>query len=658
MSSATLTPFVDTLTVPSTLAPLSNVTVRIKNVTNAHLHAALPKTSLWTYAGSLPGPTIEVRKGRVLEAHWKNAVHLGSTLPVVVVETPYDDTTADPIPQNGPGSNVQPAVTGTDTLPAFTVVHLHGGRTQADSDGWPDSVHVTGTVQTDVYDNDQRARMLWYHDHAMAVTRLNVYAGLAGMYVIRDAEEDALGLPSGPQEIPLMLMDRNLELDGAGHFTGALLHKTETDTGPMEFFGPYTLVNGTIWPHCEVTPQAHRLRWLNASNARTYRLVFCVHTALGVWEVVSSDSGFIQQIGTDAGLLEQAVNPPVGGLILSPAERADLLVNFDRFAGQCVRVYNTAEAPFNGQEPWNGAPDEACDADRRPYPEVMEFRVANGPPSPAFVPPMPLSTFAWRPHNMIVHSAHRLVALAEEDGMLKQHEMLPVTDASGQINSFNLTTPVPADDAMLRAAIEAMAALGHPLLSVIDIESGQSIARVYHSAASGFYDTVNFMVTVNSTEVWKFINISPDTHPMHIHLGDSQPLSRKVLNPDAVFMTARRGASDPVFGDLLWTGVDFDDATNQPKPLASADFRGSPYSSSMVYDDPVTRLDANEKGLKDTMRVNPGEMLSLAITFEQHCGRFLYHCHILEHEDHEMMRPFVVLPEELHGFMGHMAHQH
>jgi spore coat protein A len=657
MATSVLTPFLDALTRPGTLEPTSNVTIRIKDIANGRLHSQLPNTPAWTYEGSLPGPTIEVRKGHQLEAHWKNKVRAGAKLPVKVVESPYDDTTADPIPQNEPGSNGQPLIEGTDTLPAYTVVHLHGGRTQADSDGWPDSVHSSGATQTDVYHNDQRARMLWYHDHAMAVTRLNVYAGMAGMYVIRDDEEDALGLPSGAHEIPLMLMDRNLELDASGNFTGEMLHKTETDTGPMEFFGPYTLVNGTIWPHCAVKPQTYRLRWLNASNARTYRLLFCVQNGAGEWEVISAAAGFVKQIGSDAGLLPRAVNIPGGGLVLSPAERSDLLVNFNQFPGKKIRVYNTAEAPFNGQDPWTGRPDEPSDVDRRPYPEVMEFRVASRGVKPAYVPPVPLSTLTWRSHDQIVHSAHRLVALAEEDGVLKQHEMLPVTDATGLISRFNLSVPVPAEDAVLRAAVEAMATHGHKLLSVVENEGGQDVARVYYSAAYAFYDKINFMVAANSTEVWKFINISPDTHPMHIHLGDSQPLMRRVFNPNPAFTQPRNPGADPVFANLLWNGVEFN-AQNQPAALASADFRGSPYGSAVVYDDPGNRLDANEKTLKDTTRVNPGEMLSLAIAFEQHCGRYVYHCHILEHEDHEMMRPFVVLPEELHAFMGNMGHGH
>jgi FtsP/CotA-like multicopper oxidase with cupredoxin domain len=657
MATPVLTPFLDALTRPDTLAPKTGVTVRIKAIANGRLHSQLPNTPAWTYAGSLPGPTIEVRKGNQLEAHWKNTVPAGVYLPVKVVEVPYDDTTADPIPQNGPGSNGQPLVAGPETLPAYTVVHLHGGRTQADSDGWPDSVHATGTTQTDVYHNDQRARMLWYHDHAMAVTRLNVYAGMAGMYLIRDDEEDALGLPSGEHEIPLMLMDRNLETDATGNFTGEMLHKTETDTGPMECFGPYTLVNGTIWPYSAVTPQTYRLRWLNACNARTYRLVFCVESGAGGWDVIPSGSGFVKQIGTDAGLLPQAVNMPAGGLVLSPAERADLLVNFGAYAGKNIRVYNTAEAPFNGQLPWTGPADLASEVDRRPFPEVMEFRVSSCAALPAYVPPAPLSQLTWLPHDQIAHSAHRLVALAEEDGMLKSHEMLPVSDATGLISRFNLSVPVPAEDLALRAAVDELAAHGHKLLCLVDREAGQDVARVYYSAAEAFYDKINFMVAANSTEVWKFINISPDTHPMHIHLGDSQPLMRKLFNPAPSFNPPRNPEADPVYANLLWNGVEFD-AQNQPVVQASADFRGTPYGDAMVYDDPVNRLDANEKGLKDTMRVNPGEMFSLAIKFEQHCGRYVYHCHILEHEDHEMMRPFVVLPEELHGFMGNMGHQH
>ncbi|MEQ1685818.1 MAG: hypothetical protein ABL916_19410 [Burkholderiaceae bacterium] len=107
---------------------------------------------------------------------------------------------------------------------------------------------------------------------------------------------------------------------------------------------------------------------------------------------------------------------------------------------------------------------------------------------------------------------------------------------------------------------------------------------------------------------------------MHIHLGDSQPLLRKVFNPQPVFSTPRSPAADPAYAKLLWPIVEFS-ALTQPEPLASADFRSTPYGSAAVYDDPANRLDHNEKALKVTVRVNPGEMLSVAISFEQHCDR-------------------------------------
>src|SRR6266567_4030185 len=149
--------------------------------------------------------------------------------------------------------------------------------------------------------------------------------GLAGLYIIRDAEEEALRLPAGPYEIPLLLQDRNLDTAPDGSLTGRLLHKVED--GTMEFFGPFTLVNGIIWPHLPVEARQYRLRLLNGSNARIYRLVLLDESGTPVHEK-------IKQIGTDGGLLGQPVDIPRDGLILSPAERADLIVDFRTLRGQ------------------------------------------------------------------------------------------------------------------------------------------------------------------------------------------------------------------------------------------------------------------------------------------------------------------------------------
>ena len=651
-----LEPFVDPLLIPARILHNgSPIPVVIQQITR-QLHSSLPPTTLWSYGDKSLAPTIEVRRNQPLTVQWVHRINDAQTLPIKVVTESYVEPATNlpavPIPQNSPGSANAQVVAGTDKLKAHMVVHLHGGRTEADSDGWPDNVIEFGQTQTSHYQNDQRARMLWYHDHAMSVTRLNVYAGLAGLYLIRDDEEDHLNLPTGDHEIPLLIVDRNFETKADGTFTGQLLHKTETGAGVMEFFGPYTLVNGTVWPHHEVKAESYRLRLLNGSNARTYRLVFC-REVKGDWEPIASTAGFIKQIGTDAGLLAQAVDVPGDGLVLASAERADLMVDFSQFPGEKIRIYNTAKAPFDGSA-YTGAPDAPALDDRRPCPQVMEFRVRakNKSAKAPYKVPSPLSSFRWKSHSEISHAKHRLVALVEKSGRLELHEMCPVSvDVEGRtISSFNLSAAVPADDLALKTAVDDKALHKALLLSMIDTINGQDIATVYYSAAGLFYDKINFMIDTGSTEVWRFINLSPDTHPMHIHLADSQPLMRKVFVPVVGFNPERDSSSDPQCANLLWKSVAFN-PNHQPDPLASADFRQLPHSPKLSFDDPDLQLDHNEKALKDTVRINPGEMFVLAAEFKGHSGRFMYHCHVLEHEDHEMMRPIIVLPRQLRDQM-------
>ncbi|TMF02801.1 MAG: phenoxazinone synthase, partial [Chloroflexi bacterium] len=212
-------------------------------------------------------------------------------------------------------------------------------RVAASYDGWTENGAASGQTILGDYSNDQRAALLWYHDHAMGITRFNVYSGLAGLWIIRDAEEEALGLPAGRYEIPLLIQDRNLDTTPNGDLAGRLLHKVEDNT--MEFFGPFTMVNGTIWPHLPVESRQYRLRVLNGSNARTYRLVLLDGNGRSV-------TGAIRQIGTDGGLLARPVSIPPAGLVLAPAERADLLVDFRPFRGERLRLVNTAGSPFDG----------------------------------------------------------------------------------------------------------------------------------------------------------------------------------------------------------------------------------------------------------------------------------------------------------------------
>src|SRR5437588_8358170 len=414
-----LTRFKDALRVPPILHPHQADEQRYRlrvhmRPAQVQLHSELPPVEVWTYEGSLPGPIIEVSRGQRVQIEWINAIPEDQPYPITAVTAPDGS-------QNEPGRSGRPINQTVAALPAWTVVHLHGGRTAAVSDGCTENASLSGQFTTSDYANDQQATLLWYHDHGMGITRFNVYAGLAGLYIIRDAEEAALHLPAGPYEIPLLLQDRNLDTAADGSLTGRLLHKTEDST--MEFFGPFTLVNGTIWPYLPVEARQYRLRLLNGSNARIYRLVLRDENGTPVHEQV-------KQIGTDGGLLGQPVDIPQNGLLLAPAERADLIVDFRALRGQRLTLVNTAGAPFDNspatQPPGTPDPDN-----RLPHPEVMEFRVSSQPVDDPFVMPEVLSSSYRRLEHDRLPPAHqhRFVAMVEyPDGMLTCHELAEVSD--------------------------------------------------------------------------------------------------------------------------------------------------------------------------------------------------------------------------------------
>jgi len=564
-----LTKFKDCLHVPPILHPNQADDQRYRmrlqmRPAQVQLHSELPPSEVWTYEGLLPGPTIEVLRGQHVQIEWVNAIPEDQPYPITAVTAPDGS-------QNAPGRSGRSLNQTVATLPPWTVVHLHGGRTAAVSDGWTENACLSGQFTTSDYANDQQATLLWYHDHAMGITRFNVYAGLAGLYVIRDAEEAALHLPAGPYEIPLLLQDRNLDTTADGSLTGRLLHKIED--GTMEFFGPFTLVNGIIWPHLPVEARQYRLRLLNGSNARIYRLVLLDESGIPVHEK-------IKQIGTDGGLLGQPVDIPRDGLLLAPAERADLIVDFRALRGQRLTLVNTAGAPFDNS-PATQPPGTPDPENRLPHPEVMEFRVSSQSVDDPFVLPATLSSSYRRLEQDRLPPAHqhRVVAMVEyPDGMLTFHELAEVSDGD--------------------------AVAGEALMAIAD-EQGKTLR--YRTIAKQFEDTVNWFVAYGSTEVWSILNLTEDTHPFHVHLVQFQALSRDLYNKDG-FHPATGATTAPI------------------------SFQGH------------GTLDANELGWKDTVRVNPGEMVSIAATFDGFTGRYMYHCHILEHEDHDMMRPFIVMP--------------
>ena len=305
-----------------------NAPVEVRMVPFQHRsHRDLPAAMVWGYNAKWPGPTFEVRRGEPLFVKWTNHLPTKHFLPV--------DPTI-----HGAGEGV-PEVR--------TVTHLHGARVMPDSDGYPDAwvtsdgkAGVVSAADPCHYPNDQAATTLWYHDHALGITRLNVYAGLAGFYLIRDDEEDALNLPSGPYEIPLMIQDRKFGVDGS------LLYPPPQDgTHPMwmqEFFGDTICVNGKAAPFLEVEPRKYRFRLVNASNSRFYHLTLLPADAKGKPTGAPADAPPFRQVGSDGGLLPAPLQSHY--LIFSPGERFDLVIDFSEHKGENFALLNDAPAPY------------------------------------------------------------------------------------------------------------------------------------------------------------------------------------------------------------------------------------------------------------------------------------------------------------------------
>ncbi|MFJ2215205.1 multicopper oxidase family protein [Streptomyces sp. NPDC101062] len=594
--SGGLTPFLDRLRVPQTLRPGSGPErIELKS-TWVRLHAQMAPTHVFAYNGQFPGPTIEVDSGQRVHIAWTNRIK-NAPYPVAAGEAPTVNGSAVPYAPPGRGDGFVEIKEVAD-LPAWSVTHLHGAETGGGNDGWAENAVAYKDAQLSEYPNEQPATTLWYHDHGMNITRWNVFAGLVGMYLIRDEEEAALHLPSGKYEVPLILTDRNFETDGRGRPTGQLLHKVRraadapnAESGKyvtLPFTGPYNLVNGVVWPYLDVEPRWYRFRLLNASNARIYNLAL-------VDEENRPVRGAIRQIGSDGGLLPRPVpveydETALRGLSIAPAERMDLLIDFRALRGRKVRLVNVGGQPA-------GLPDPARDV---LFPQVMEFRVGALPVADRFVLPSVISSSFRRLTHDTPHG-HRLVVLSAPGtkggaGHPEIWEMVEVTDGSA----------APGQDGVI-------ALLGE----------GESVPKIYRRISRTFDDALGFKVAHGDYELWSLLNLGGPTHPMHIHLSEFQVLEREVYD-----VTGFSPGGATTTSPIRYTGAN-------PVP-------------------------DNEQGWKDVFQVRRGEMVKVMGQFTGAHGRFMYHCHLLEHEDMGMMRPFTVMPREVlvfdHHQPGHGGH--
>lgn len=649
----TILPFKTPLKIPPIIHPGSSLNIEVKTGhAKIYKHGAKEiHVPIWGYRGKYPGPMIELERNDTVKVSWKNKISQDELLPCKAEKVDFpnlDGTTPQNVLDNDQVNNSQV----TAPSKAFLSVHLHGGKSIPGSDGWPESMLLPKDPNSDDYqmtlcryENKQRAMMLWYHDHAMHTTRLNNFVGLAGLWMIRDEEEANLSLPKEEYELPLVIQDRNLtdftDFSINDEVEAKFLHRVEA--GVLEFFGPLTLVNGRIWPRKKVDATAYRLRILNGSNSRFYRLHFAERLADDSFEWITLP---IKQIGTDCGLLSGPVNLPDNGLTIAPAERVDLIVDFSGCFGKDIVLLNSAEAPFANDPPKHpDDPNAMFPADpethtengdpwRTPYPEVMMFSVKDEKQCEIDSSPYDFD-------NLTGEMLTRVESYELEDPV-------PRLPANPIERTVILVEKTEIHQDMNGNDVEKVVLVEWELAKKDNVPQSSTVPLILQAqreviidgvpfivTAERFQDPVNWIVRLNDTEKWRFINLTGDTHPMHVHLVQFKAVARKEvsLNINAASANGCVDADDDVV-----SLVDCLSANGSP-----IEINVTPTTDAAA----MAALDGNERGFKDTIRVNPGEIVEIVATFEGYCGRYVYHCHLLEHEDHDMMRQFIVARDDM-----------
>jgi spore coat protein A len=269
-------------------------------VVEARVHRDLPPTRFWSFGSTFPGPTYEVTRGQGVWIDWVNQLPKKHFLPI------------------------DHSLHGADASQSENraVVHVHGARVTPEHDGYPDQWFESGASASYYYPNDKAAATLWYHDHTMGINRLIVYAGLMGVYLIRDPDEDALNLPRDRYDVPLLVCDRSLRSDGQLDYPTS--GKPESPW-VEDATGDAILINGKLFPYLDVEPRKYRFRVINGSNGRFLRLAL-------------ADGPALHQIATDQGLMAGPV--AIDQVRLAPAERVDVVVDFADHKGRQILVEN------------------------------------------------------------------------------------------------------------------------------------------------------------------------------------------------------------------------------------------------------------------------------------------------------------------------------
>jgi len=562
------------------------------------------------------------------------------------------------------------------------VVHLHGGEIPSDSDGGPNSWFMPdgitngpgfphGASSLVTYPNQQEAATLWYHPHDDGLTRINVYTGLAGYYFLRGEDEELAKLPgwSGDDlvventpggknptfngtnaylpEIELGIQDRMFDVNGALYWPVAPPNPELHPFWTPEFIGDIFVVNGKTWPYLSVAPRKYRFRILDGCNARWLNM-WLVDAADGV-----SPGPAINVVGVEGGLLSAPVtlDPALGqALNIGPGQRADVVIDFSdpAFAGKTFTLKQNAGAPFPDGDP---AVPGLTDV-------IMQF-VVNGTMVSAANPTVAGTDMSLLPNNL--RPATPMVKLTDFAGTIDP-AITPAVHRQiilNEVMSFGGPAAVLVNNTYFEAAL---AVAGDP------------------NAAGGPTE----FPTEGTTEIIEIANVSADAHPMHIHLMQWQLVSRTPINADGYLQAYAQAWRDnkpgiPPYpaGSMDYPGgagspFDYGKEHVLPPAVPVPDYvnkdgavGGNPAFSDFVLG-PEVPASPEEMGWKDNVTVPPGFIskfvmrvaptdkpanaapADLMFPFDPSLGPgYVWHCHVIDHEDMSMMRPLEIRPSPL-----------
>ncbi len=546
--------------------------------------------------------------------------------------------------------------------PVAAVPHLHGGEQPAEIDGGPDSWFTSDGLYKGTkyysfagaapnaaiykYPNTQEAAPIWFHDHTLGATRLNVYAGLAGAnYIFDPAQNLPANLQPLTEVVPLVLQDRMFDTNGQLFFPGDSAGGVLASLNPEhpywvpEFVGDTIVINGKAWPFLNVQPKRYRFLVLNGSNARTYEM-FLVNPTTKVMGpamyVIGTDGGYLD---APAKIDPNAAKPAQTKLLIQPGERYEVIIDFSGFPGQTLVLKNTGRTPY----PKGAAPTGTT------LGQMMQFRVSATPVvdnsyDPASGTPLRTGT------QKIVRLADPVAGTIAPGVIVSKTRQLTLNEIA--LPPANAIDPVTG----LMTAYP-----GGPVEILVNNTKWHGTNRPDFAPISVSGSTTYFseLPREGDTEIWEIVNTTADAHPIHLHAVQFQIMNRQSYNTNT-FMAAY-GASFPggIFIPAYGPPLNYDAAQNA---LSGGKFGGNPDVTPYLQNMAMPP-DTAEAGWKDTVIMYPGQVTRVVVRWAPNSlpvntpvtalnypfdpsgeGKYNYvwHCHIIDHEDNEMMRPSMI----------------